>query len=139
VTRSHLAAWLLAFLVVVQGASCGGDNGGENGPDTTPPGILSTQPEEGATGVPPDVKIHVVFDEAIERASINSDVFHLELGGQPRYGNVSYDLDRHRATLSMMGELDAGAAYQAVLEPGVRDLAGNRMNQAYRWSFTVAP
>jgi hypothetical protein len=37
-----------------------------------------------------------------------------------------------------MAPLDNGATYQAVLEPGVRDLAGNRMNEEYRWSFTVA-
>jgi hypothetical protein len=104
------------------------------GEDTTPPQVQSTQPADGETGVAPDVKIRIVFDEAIDRNTLDSNLFHLE----GLWGSVSYDLASYQATLSLMAPLDTGATYQAVLEPGVRDLAGNRMSTAYRWSFTVA-
>jgi hypothetical protein len=112
-------------------AGCGEEPEGE---DTTPPGVQSTEPAGGETGVSPDVKIRIVFDEAIDRNTLDNNMFHLE----GLFGSVSYDLGAHQATLSLMAALDNGAVYQAVLEPGVRDLAGNRMNAAYRWSFTVA-
>jgi hypothetical protein len=111
-------------------AGCGDDNG----PDTSPPKVESTQPAGDATGVAPDAKIHIVFDEAIDRNTLDSNMFHL----QGLWGTVSYDLATFQATLSLMANLDDGATYQAVLEPGVRDLAGNRMNEEYRWSFTIA-
>jgi len=37
-----------------------------------------------------------------------------------------------------MATLENGRVYDVVLEPGVQDMAGNRMNEAFRWSFTVA-
>jgi hypothetical protein len=110
--------------------------GEEQGEDTTPPEVQSTQPADGETGVAPDVKIRITFDEAIDRNTLDNNLFHLE----GLWGSVSYDLVTHQATLSLMAPLDRGATYQAVLEPGVRDLSENRnrMNEAYRWSFTVA-
>lgn len=128
--------WMLPALGLAAG--CGGD-GQDPGPDTTPPGVLSTEPADGAVDVDPDVKLHLVFDEEIDNNSLYDELFHLERDAQPLYGKVSYDLEQHQATLSMMISLDAGVTYQAVLEPGVRDLTGNRMPQAHRWSFTVRP
>jgi len=128
----------LVLPVALLAAGCGGD-GGEPGPDTAPPGVLSTVPADGETGVDPEASIHLVFDEEIDRPTLVEEMLHLERDGQPLYGKVSYDLDQHRATLSMKISLEAGTTYQAVLEPGVRDLAGNRMSRAHRWSFTVRP
>ena len=122
-----IAGMGLAFLLI---AGCGEDNG----EDTAPPGVQSTQPADGETGVSPDVNIRIIFDEAIDRNTLDSDMFHLE----GLFGSVSYDLATYQATLSLMATLDNGATYEGVLEPGVRDMAGNRMNEAYRWSFTIA-
>jgi hypothetical protein len=118
-------------LVLLLCAGCGEEPDGE---DTTPPGVQSTEPAGGETGVSPDVTVRIIFDEAIDRNTLDNNLFHLE----GLWGSVSYDLVTHQATLSFMADLNNGEIYQAVLEPGVRDLAGNRMNEAYRWSFTVA-
>ncbi len=120
----------LAVFCVLASAGCGDDEG----EDLAPPGVQSTQPAADEVGVSPDVKILIVFDEAIDRNTLDANMFHLE----GLYGSVSYDLATFQATLSLMAALDNGATYQAVLEPGIRDMAGNRMNEAYRWSFTVA-
>ncbi len=117
----------LVFLLI---AGCGEDNG----EDTAPPGVESTDPADGETGVSPDVNIRITFDEAIDRPTLNADMFHLE----GLFGSVSYDLATYQATLSIMATLENGRVYDVVLEPGVQDMAGNRMNEAFRWSFTVA-
>ncbi len=108
-------------------------------PDTTPPEIAQTVPVADAVDVPADTLIVIQFNEAIDRNSINSDLFHLILNGQPYYGQDSYDLAQFQATLNMSAPLQAGATYQAVLEAGVKDTTGNIRKEAYRWSFTVAP
>ena len=102
--------------------------------DTSAPGVESTVPASDETGVSPDVDIQIVFDEAIDRNTLDANMFHLE----GLYGSVSYDLATYQATLSLMAALTNGETYEAVLEPGVRDMVGNRMNEEYRWSFTVA-
>ena len=121
---------ILVGLIVLATAGCG--NGDSE--DTTPPGVQSTDPADGETGVSPDVNIRITFDEAIDRNTLDSDMFHLE----GLFGSVSYDLASYQATLSLMATLENGRVYDVVLEPGVRDMAGNHMNAAYRWSFTVA-
>jgi len=112
---------------------CGGAQ--QELPDTQPPQIVATVPADGAEGVALDALVEIQFDEAVDNHSMTDDVFYLELDGQPRYGRVSYDLQKFRASLTMTGGLQAGASYQGVLGPGVQDLAGNRRRESYRWSF----
>ena len=121
---------LLAIVCILATAGCGDDEG----PDTSPPEVQSTVPASDETGVDPEAKIYIVFSEAIDRNTLDGNLFHLE----GLWGSVSYDLATFQATLSIMAPLDDGKTYEAVLEPGVRDMAGNRMNEEYRWSFTVA-
>jgi len=127
-SRAMIFATCLALL-----AGCG-----DQGPDETPPGIESTVPADNAGGVAADTDFIIQFDEAIDRNSINDTIFHAAQGQQSLFGQVSYDLNRNLATLSLSIDLQAGATYQGVLEPGVKDLLGNRRVQAYSWSFTVA-
>jgi hypothetical protein len=119
----------LAIVCILAAAACG--NG--EGEDTSAPEVQSTVPASDETGVSPDVDVQIAFSEAIDRNTLDDNMFHLE----GLWGSVSYDLANFQATLSLMAPL-ANGTYQAVLEPGVRDMAGNRMNEEYRWSFTVA-
>jgi Big-like domain-containing protein len=132
--RGFSSIVLAASLIFFTG--CGSET--EPDPDTTPPGIESTTPSDNQTGVAADSDIVIQFDEAIDRNSINSDIFHLSQNGTPLYGNVSYDLALHKANLSIPMDLQAGLTYQAVLEAGVKDMTGNRVTEAYQWSFTIA-
>ena len=120
----------LAIFCILAATGCG-DNGG---PDTSAPEVQSTDPAANQTGVSPDANIIIVFNEAIDRNTLDDNMFHL----QGLWGSVSYELASFQATLSLMAPLENGRTYQAVLEPGIRDLAGNRMNEEYRWSFTIA-
>jgi len=121
---------ILAIACILAAAGCGDDEG----PDTAPPQVQSTDPASDETGVDPEANIYIVFSEGIDRNTLNNNMFHLK----DLWGSVSYDLATFQATLSLMAPLENGKTYEAVLEPGIRDMAGNRMNEAYRWSFTVA-
>ncbi|RME22328.1 MAG: hypothetical protein D6806_13135 [Deltaproteobacteria bacterium] len=126
-------ATFFAACVFVAGWGCGGQE-----KDESPPRVESTEPADGAVGVDPSVSPAIIFNEAIDRDSLRQDMFHLVVGGQARFGNVSYDLEKFRATLTLLAPLEAGVQVEAVLEPGVRDLAGNRQADRYSWHFTVA-
>lgn len=130
----YLVHYLVCLITLV--AACGN---GPPEPDTQPPRLVSTQPADGATGVARTTQVVIIFDEAIDNHTLDAGVFHLEIAGSPRYGNVSYDLDAFRATLTMPGGLQAQTDYLGVLEPGVRDLAGNGMSGRTTWTFTTAP
>ncbi len=109
------------------------------GADTRPPEILATVPPAEALDVPLDIKIRIQFNESVERISLDEDKFHLILDGSSLYGSVSYDQTRREATLVIAAPLQNGANYQAVLEPGIKDLSGNTRTELYQWSFRSQP
>lgn len=122
--------WLGLLLLL---AACGGQ-----ATDSTPPQVVAVEPEPGSTGVAADTNMAIQFDEDIDRDSINDGIFHASSGGRDLFGKVSYDLQTRWATLVMLAPLPSGEMVTAVLEAGVRDLAGNRRQTTYSWSFTVA-
>ncbi len=115
---------------------CGSEEGPE--PDLSPPAVVETEPAAGAVGVPSDARIRVWFDEAVDNTRIVwDDHLHLVLDGSNWYGNGSYDLEQHVATLALAFDLAPGRTYQTVLLRGVCDMAGNCTTGPYTWSFTV--
>jgi hypothetical protein len=126
------------FLLWVFAPGCGSSER-EPAVDDSPPQIVSTNPASNAVNVSFQAVVGIRFDEPINRGTLSPELFHLELNQTPQYGIVSYNLETHEASLAMMGLLERGSTYAAVLEPGLRDLVGNQMTEAYRWSFTVQP
>ena len=127
-----------AAAALVMLAGCGDDGGPE--PDTSPPRVVSTEPADGATGVARDARVRIFFDEAIDNQQVTwDDMLHM-IGpnGQNLYGNGSYDLEEHVATLSMAFDFLPGATYTVVLGRGLCDLLGNCMTEGYEFSFTAA-
>jgi len=119
-------------------AGCGDDGGPE--PDTSPPQVVSTDPADGATGVARDQRIKIFFDEAIDNQRVTwDDMLHMVgPNDQNLYGNGSYDLEEHAATLSMAFDFLPGATYKVVLERGLCDLVGNCTTAGYEFSFTAS-
>lgn len=128
-----------ALLLAAGLAGCGGA-GGEPEPDTTAPQVLRTEPAAGAVGVDPGTRLRVWFDEPVDnqRAVWDDQLYLLRPDGVAMYGNGSYDLQARQATLALAADLLPGTTYEAVLERGVCDLAGNCTTAAHRWSFTIA-
>ena len=115
--------------------------------DTVPPKVKRVFPAENATGVGSGVKVLVAFPEAMRAASINTNSLKLFKTGTSASlrATVAYDAATKRATLDPSSNLKPGAKYRAMVTPGAKDAAGNRLdqdpsvtgNQGKVWSFRI--
>ncbi len=130
--RASAAALLAAGLALAAG--CGDDG---TAPDTTPPGIVSTVPEDGASSVIPRSDVSVVFNEDLDPASVDSTslVVRDERGAVP--GAVSYRAATRAIVFTPALHLTAEAMHVAVVRAGIRDLAGNATVDSTRIEFTT--
>ena len=114
------------------------------GGDTTPPQVLSTNPRDRAPDVPPNIQPTATFSKDIDPATINANTFKLldqVTGNQvpplPPSG-VDYDEPTKVATFRPVAALENGKRYGATITSGVKDKAGNALDQDKTWHFTVA-
>jgi ATP-dependent HslUV protease ATP-binding subunit HslU len=102
--------------------------------DVLPPTLLATDPDSGATHVKPDAPIRLVFSEAMDRASVGSNVV---LG--PHVRNVTARWENgHTLALVPEPQLAPGRTYTLLIPPGARDLRGNALERAFVVHFTTA-
>ncbi|HET9646244.1 MAG TPA: Ig-like domain-containing protein, partial [Burkholderiaceae bacterium] len=112
--------------------------------DTSAPGVSSTSPAPGATGVALNASISATFSEAIDPATININTFELRGPNNSLVSaSVGYDAASSTATLVPSTALAASTTYTAVLhggstDPRVKDLSGNALASNFTWSFTTA-
>lgn len=114
-------------------------------PDATPPRALPAAPSAHGFAVSP-TSISVVFSEPIQAATLTSDRFRLwHLGADRRrgtdddrevVGTTVYLADLLRGDLRFQNPLGAGR-YEARLDRGLTDVAGNAMRDAVVWGFEV--
>lgn len=109
------------------------------GNDITPPGITSTTPSDGATGIPVTSIITAKFSEDMAASSINDSTFTLTLSteGIAVPGTVVYDDHSHTATFLPSEILEYSTTYTANLTTDIEDMAGNNIDPEYTWSFTT--
>src|SRR5690242_18752508 len=102
--------------------------------DVTAPSLMATQPDSGATKVPRDATIRLVFSEPMDRASVGENVV---LG--PGVRNVRAKWENGR-TLALVpdGPLPEGKTLTLLVPPGARDLRGNALDRAFVVHFTAA-
>jgi len=105
------------------------------GEDTTPPTIVSTSPEDGATDVAIDTVVTATFSEAMDSSTINTDSF--TLAGGAVAGTLTYDSDTYTATFIPDANLDYDHEYAATLNTAITDEAGDPLAEPYTWSFTT--
>lgn len=101
-------------------------------PDATPPAVASTSPPQGDVTVVPTTALGVSFSEPVVPTSI---VFSLSTGTATVPCEVSYS--GATATFTPITVLAFSTSYTATVYAGVRDLAGNMMQNDYAWSFTT--
>ena len=104
------------------------------------PSVLSSNPANLATAVPPTEPVTVTFSGLMDSSTLTPGTFSLSSGNQPVPGSVSYDDATRTATLTPGAPLAAGATYSATIvsgAAGVKDLAGNPLEQDISWSFTT--
>ena len=104
------------------------------GVDATAPTLTSTDPANGATGVPLNKRVSVTFSEPMDPLSISMTV---NQGATAVPGTVSYT--GNTATFTPMANLAASTLYTATVGAGAKDLAGNVLvpSTLNPWSFTT--
>lgn len=107
--------------------------------DTTAPLVTATNPVDGATSVPQDIKVMATFTEAMSSETINQSTFTLAQGVTPIEGCVSYFDLGTSAVFSPASTLLPGTSYTATIKvtTGVRDQANNAMASNFVWVFTT--
>jgi hypothetical protein len=105
--------------------------------DTKPPAIVSVSPVNGATGVAADTAVTAAFSDAMDAATIITSSFTLVAGDTPVSGSVSYNSYTHTATFTPDANLAYDGTYTATLSTAITDAAGNPLNSAYSWNFSI--
>src|SRR5207253_2275562 len=106
-------------------------------PRRRPPTIVRTDPPNGKTDVPFNTRIVVVFSEPIRANTIPTSVQLFE-GGEPVGGAAAAESSGLVATFTPASQLAPNTEYSLVITTSVRDLAGDRLQQGARVSFTTA-
>ena len=107
------------------------------GNDITPPDITSTAPLLDATSVPVTTMITAVFSEKMAASSVNDTAFTLKKGTTSVSGSLVYYAATPRAVFLPSGNLSYASTYTATLTTDIEDMAGNKMELIYSWSFTT--
>ncbi len=110
--------------------------------DTTPPAVIATTPQAGASSVAPSSTVTATFSEAMQAATITTASMQLNAPGQnPVAAAVVYDAAAHVATLTPSLPLASATTFTATVKggtSGVKDAAGNALASDVTWTFTTA-
>lgn len=103
--------------------------------DTVPPTVISANPANGTTSVPPSVTPAVTFSKAVQGGTVQLTL--TGPGGVAIAGTVAYNSGTKTATFTPSSALSWTTGYTATLQ-SVTDLSGNVLTAPYTWSFTTA-
>ncbi len=124
-----------AFLGLV---SCGDDTttnpGGNNPPgDTTPPTVTATLPADGASGISPNATVSVIFSEAMDPATADSNGVTLSQGSiTQREWSDDHTLILHHTDWS------ENSPVTVTVSTALSDTAGNHLASPFSFGFTVS-
>ena len=110
--------------------------------DTTAPTVGNVSPADAASDVALTANVEASFSDWIDSQTLTSDTFTLTKQGSTIQvaAKVTYDSTSHKATLDPTSDLEANTTYTATVKSGsdgVKDQAGNALEQDYSWTFTT--
>lgn len=100
--------------------------------------LESVSPEDGASAVPFDAVISVVFSNEVDAATASNALLLQALW--PEHTTdipVVADVDRQRVTYTPAWPLAPGTVYMATLTTAVADVRGHKLRSPVSWSFTA--
>jgi hypothetical protein len=108
--------------------------------DRTPPTVTVQHPRPGASDFATNHPVMVIFSEAMNPDSLNSERFSLtDASGSPVYGELRYDERHFTWMLRPDFPLTSGESYFVRVSGDVEDIAGgNPLNESVSWSFIAA-
>ncbi len=99
------------------------------------PLVSSTSPADSATRMPVDTIITVTFSEDMDASTISDATFLVHDGSTAVAGTVTYS--DMTATFTPTTDLVYGRIYHVTITNDVEDLAGNPLEDDYRWWFAT--
>jgi YD repeat-containing protein len=87
--------------------------------------IVTMSPNSGATGVPINTLIVLIFSEPINPTSINYSTFVVTNNGMPVSGNTAFSNQNTVLAFAPFSNLLPSSFVNVALSPGVTDVAGN--------------
>ncbi|MDP4264906.1 MAG: DUF4082 domain-containing protein [Bacteroidota bacterium] len=110
-----------------------------NSVDVVPPKVVTTSPANNSTGVNPATPLNVIFNEAIDPASITDSTLVLKNSGNTVIpSTITYNNGLHQATVIPVSPLDSSSSYSIIIDggaSGVKDLAGNPLPSSVSTTF----
>lgn len=129
----YIQATLISTLIALL-LSCGGDNGVDPPGDTTRPTVISVTPSDNSTNISVDTQIEVIFSELID--SVTSEL--IVRNNSSQISGVT-SLNDSILTFTPSVDLSYETEYTIVLPPTLEDLAGNKLADSVKTSFTTEP
>jgi hypothetical protein len=106
--------------------------------EINPPSVLSVSPGDNYTGMPVNIILKTVFDEAMAPESfLNKANFSLTAGGVPVEYGVAYNAISRTAIYTPDASLPYKTECTAVIHHDITDVSGNPMTSDYIWKFTT--
>ncbi|HWN81246.1 MAG TPA: Ig-like domain-containing protein, partial [Candidatus Udaeobacter sp.] len=130
--RAVRCALALGALLVAAWSGCGDSSS----PDTSPPHVVSTVPQDGATQVSPRAAVRVNYNEDLDPASVAPDAILVTGPQGPLSGTASLAGPR-ALEFTPAPSFASLADLRAVVHPGLRDLAGNATADSTVLRFTT--
>ena len=124
---------IMIFLLLVAGFNGSCSRKKVNYSDKTPPRVIETYPENGATGVTINLdQIVITFSEAIDSDSATFSSLKINV---PLYGTLK--VVENRLYLYPFYPLQYDTNYRITVTRNVKDLFGNKLKKEYTLSFTT--
>ena len=99
------------------------------------PVVSTTNPIDGASGVPLNQIISATFNEEINPLTVNQSSFIITVAGAPVAGTVTYS--GTTATFTPASRLSVNTLYTGRITTSVKDVSGNALQTDHVWSFTT--
>jgi len=131
--RSYLVLTLPAALII-SAAACGGGGSGGGGdtPTVTVPTVLSTVPDDGATGVRPDSEVSIQFSEEMDAVSVFNNT---TIDPNPSNVNYTWLSGSTLVRFSPAAGWADSTHYTITIGASAQDAQGTSMGSAYMFSF----
>ena len=106
-------------------------------PDTTPPMVSGTSPDNAATGVALNSSVSATFSKAMTNATLNTASFTLRPTAGGAIVTAPVVVSGNTAMLVPSVNLAASTQYTATVSTAATDAAGNALAANFSWSFTT--
>ena len=129
--KKILSTIAILFIALISG--CAGDDAVEV--VGVCPIVISTNPVDGASGVPLSQIVTATFNEEMNPLTINQSTFTVSVAGTPIAGTVTYS--GKTATFTPASRLVVNTLYTGRITTEVKDVDGNALQTDYVWTFTT--